>query len=93
MTLFLPIRKPPTMFASDLVKKREQSLFAGRPESYDAWAETYFEDGPGTYPLDAIRSVYALQPLTQELVTGLNPERRLADMREELAKARYPVAE
>ncbi len=70
-------------------------LFDGRPESYHDWAVDYFDEGDGLprkFALDAIRRVYALEPLTQDLISAINPERKLDDMREELAKAEYPVA-
>jgi hypothetical protein len=40
--------------------------------------------------LEAIRHVYALMPLTEYVVTSLNPQRRLTDLAEGIAEIGYP---
>lgn len=59
-----------------------------RPESYQEYAAEYFEVD---LPLAAIEHVYALRPLTSELVTQLNPERTLADLQEAINEIGYPA--
>ena len=58
-----------------------------RPEVYLTFAEEYFERA---LDLEAVRHVYALMPLTEYVVTSLNPERRLADLTDEIAEIGYP---
>jgi hypothetical protein len=41
----------------------------------------------------AVREVYALRPLTQELVTTLNGELSLADLAGDIAEIGYPAAQ
>jgi hypothetical protein len=59
------------------------------PEAYQRFAEEYYE-----VPVDlaAVRHVYALRPLTQELVSRLNPEVAIDDLAEDVAQVRYPTA-
>jgi hypothetical protein len=59
----------------------------GRPEAYLTFAEDYYEQA---LDLDAVRYVYALMPLTEYVVTSLNPQRRLADLKESIAEIGYP---
>ena len=65
-------------------------LLDGRPEAYQRFAEGYYE-----VPVDivAVRHVYALRPLTQAIVSLLNPEVDISDLTEDLAQAGYPVQE
>lgn len=65
-------------------------LLAGRPEAYQQFAEEYYE-----VPVDieAVRHVYALRPLTQTIVSLLNPEADIPSIAEDLSLARYPVEE
>ncbi|MFC9860404.1 MULTISPECIES: hypothetical protein [unclassified Streptomyces] len=65
-----------------------QLLVAGSPESYREWAEDYFET---TVDLDAVRHVFALRPLTDEIVLALNPERLPEDLAEDIEDIGYPV--
>ncbi len=62
-------------------------LADGRPEAYLTFAEDYFEV---QLEIEPIRHVYALMPLTEYVVTSLNPERRLADLAEGIAEIGYP---
>jgi hypothetical protein len=64
-----------------------QLLADGRPEAYLTFAENYFEVVP---ELAAIMHVYALMPLTEEVVTALNPEVLLKDLKEDIAEIGYP---
>lgn len=59
----------------------------GRPEAYLTFAEYYYEVA---LDLEAIRHAYALMPLTEYVVTSLNPRRRLADLTEGIAEIGYP---
>ena len=59
------------------------------PEAFQRFAEDYYEV---PVDLDAVHHVYALRPLTQEVVSALNAELTLEDLAEDLAAARYPSA-
>ncbi|POX63538.1 hypothetical protein C3492_10270 [Streptomyces sp. Ru62] len=65
-------------------------LVDGRPEAYQQFAEECYEV---TTDIEAIRHVYALRPLTQRVVSALNPEVELVDLAEDLAQIGYPVPE
>jgi hypothetical protein len=58
------------------------------PEAYQAFAEDYYDQ---PVDLDAIRQVYALQPLTDDVVRRLNPELTVRDLAEDLAQIGYPA--
>jgi hypothetical protein len=59
----------------------------GRPEAYLTFAEEYYELA---LDLEPIRHVYALMPLTEYVVTVLNPQRQLSDLAEGIAEIGYP---
>jgi hypothetical protein len=59
----------------------------GRPEAYLTFAEDYYEQA---LDLEAVRHVYALMPLTEYVVTSLNRQRRLADLKDAIAEIGYP---
>ncbi|NUR94862.1 MAG: hypothetical protein HOV67_06320 [Kribbellaceae bacterium] len=59
----------------------------GRPEAYLTFAEEYYEVA---LDLEPIRYVYALMPLTEYVVTSLNRDRRLTDLKESIAEIGYP---
>jgi hypothetical protein len=59
----------------------------GRPEAYLTFAEDYYGQA---LDLEPIRHVYALLPLTEYVVTSLNPQRRLTDLAEGIAEIGYP---
>jgi hypothetical protein len=63
-------------------------LLDGRPEAYQQFAEDYYEV---TVDIAAVRHVYALRPLTQAIVSLLNPEVDISGLAEDLAQAGYPV--
>ncbi|WP_020391094.1 hypothetical protein [Kribbella catacumbae] len=62
-------------------------LADGRPEAYLTFAEEYYEV---ELELDAVQHVYALMPLTEEVVTALNPERMLKDLKDDITEIAYP---
>ncbi len=64
-----------------------QLLADGRPEAYLTFAENQFEVA---LELDAIQHVYASMPLTEEVVTALNPEVLLRDLKDDIAEIGYP---
>ncbi|MGW4633811.1 hypothetical protein [Nocardia sp. NPDC004415] len=57
------------------------------PESFQRFAEDYYE-----IPVDlkAVREVYALRPLDQELVSSLNGNLTLADLAQDISEIGYP---
>jgi hypothetical protein len=57
------------------------------PTGYALFAEEYFEV---KVDVQAVRLVYALTPLTEELVQWLNPERSLADLDDDITEIGYP---
>ncbi|MEU3547242.1 hypothetical protein [Streptomyces longwoodensis] len=57
------------------------------PEAFQRFAEDYYEV---PVDLEAVRAVYALRPLDQELVALLNGEVALADLADDLAQIGYP---
>jgi hypothetical protein len=63
-------------------------LLDGRPEAYQQFAEEYYEVA---VDIKAVRHVYELRPLTQSIVSSLNPEVALADLDEDLAEIGYPA--
>jgi hypothetical protein len=73
--------------ADDGADELFELLTEPRPEAYLTFAEDYYEQA---LDLEAVRHVYALMPLTEYVVTSLNPERRLADLTEEIAEIGYP---
>ncbi|WP_371616595.1 hypothetical protein [Streptomyces sp. NBC_00454] len=62
-------------------------LAAGTPEAYRAFAEDYYE---ADLPLDAIRHLWELRPLTQEIVDALNPGLPLEAVGPRVARCGYP---
>lgn len=57
------------------------------PEAYERFAEDYFESQVDS---SAVRAVFALEPLTQELVQRLNPETDMAALADDLDQIGYP---
>jgi len=62
-------------------------MLDGSPKTYQQWASEYYEKN---IPLDAVKAVYEHKPLTQQLVSRLNPERRIEDLESDLDEIRYP---
>ena len=61
----------------------------GSPDGYQQFAEEYYE--VSLDPAD-VAAIYALRPLTDQLVTALNPHRTLAELAEDLDSVGYPTA-
>jgi hypothetical protein len=59
----------------------------GKPATYKAWAEDYYER---PVPLAVVRQVYAHKPLTEQLVERLNPEMSLEELAADSAEIGYP---
>lgn len=68
------------------IVREHLEILHGEPEVYRAYAAEYFE---ADVPLDAIRHVYAGKKLDQGLITRINPERRLAGLKSDLAEIGY----
>ncbi|MBC7808689.1 MAG: hypothetical protein H7145_21355 [Akkermansiaceae bacterium] len=66
----------------------EDLLFAldGRPETYKAWADDYYEKRVN---FDAIRQVYEHKRITSKLVRSLNREMSLAKLADDLEEIGY----
>jgi hypothetical protein len=62
-------------------------LAAGTAEAYLAFAQEYYELTPD---LPAIQHVYDLKPLTESIVSSLNPEASLVDFAQDIAAIGYP---
>jgi hypothetical protein len=65
-------------------------LVDGSPEAYQRFAE---QDRKVPVDGSAVRRIFALEPLTDELVRRLNPELSVADLAEDLAEIGYPQPE
>jgi hypothetical protein len=57
------------------------------PTGYALFAEEYFE---ARVDVQAVRLIYALTPLTEDLVQWLNPARSLADLDDDITEIGYP---
>ncbi|QIQ04915.1 hypothetical protein [Streptomyces liangshanensis] len=66
-----------------------QLLVDRSPEAFQSFAEDYYEV---SVDLGAVRDLYALRPLDQELVSLLNVEVTLADLAEDISGIGYPQA-
>ncbi|MBE1496034.1 hypothetical protein H4696_003134 [Amycolatopsis lexingtonensis] len=62
-------------------------LTDGTPEAFRDWAQDYHEM---PIDLDAVRHVYAGQPLTADVVTALNPATTLAAVADRVVAIGYP---
>jgi hypothetical protein len=62
-------------------------LLDGKPEAYQKFAEDYYEVAAD---IGAIRHVYALRPLTQAIVSALNPDTSLSALEADIAEIGYP---
>ncbi len=58
------------------------------PEAYQDWARDYYEM---PVDLDAVRHVYAGRPLTEDVVTALNPATTLAAVAGQVVATGYPI--
>ncbi|MDF3291544.1 hypothetical protein [Streptomyces silvisoli] len=62
-------------------------LLDGTAEAYLEFVEEVYETA---LALEAVQHVYDLKPLTQDVVSALNPEVRLEDLAEDIAQIGYP---
>lgn len=60
------------------------------PEAFQRFAEDYYEV---PVDLEAVRQVYALRPLSQELVSSLNPEVGPTELAHDMSEIGYPQSE
>jgi hypothetical protein len=58
----------------------------GRPESYQTWAESYYER---PVSLETVQQVYAHEPLTEGLVRRLDPEASLQELAPDIREIGY----
>ncbi|MFI6515453.1 hypothetical protein ACIBF1_07845 [Spirillospora sp. NPDC050679] len=58
------------------------------PEAFTRFAEDYYEV---PVDLETVRAVYELRPLTQQMISPLNPEVLMASLAEDLAEIGYPI--
>jgi hypothetical protein len=63
------------------------SAYDGRPETYQAWAEEYYQ--PREFSLRALRWVFEHRQLTEQVVRELNPDRSLAELTQEIGQIGY----
>ena len=63
------------------------AILDGKPRTYQAWAEEYYEQ-----PIDisAVEHIYHHRPLTQAIVTRLNAELSLLELEEDRVEIGYP---
>lgn len=57
------------------------------PEAFQRFAEDYYEV---PVDLEAVSHVYALRPLSRQLVSLLNPEVSLTDLAQDISEVNYP---
>ena len=63
-------------------------IFDGEAESYRDWAQAYYEQ---EISLAAVRAIYEQQPLTNNLITTLNPKISLSDIHGDVVEIGYPA--
>ncbi|EEF59179.1 conserved hypothetical protein [Pedosphaera parvula Ellin514] len=63
------------------------SILDGNPETYQTWAESYYEQAVS---LVAVKAIYDHQTLTSDLVALLNPEIALSDIKADVGEIGYP---
>ena len=62
-------------------------ILDGLPQTYQAWAEDYYER---EVPLAAVQAIYGHQPLNSDLLVALNPELPLAEVAPAATEIAYP---
>jgi len=65
------------------------SIFDGKPGTYKAWAEDYYERPVG---LSAVQQIYGHMPLTLELVQELNATAEFESVLADATEIDYPAA-
>ncbi len=64
------------------------AMLDGCPETYRAWGMDYYErDIAAEY----VAAVYRHEPLTEAVIQALNPEQRLAFLKDDVEQIAYPV--
>ncbi|MFH9728376.1 hypothetical protein ACH4M4_36285 [Streptomyces sp. NPDC017254] len=63
-------------------------LLEGSAEAYLEFAKDYYELAP---TLEAVQHIYDLKPLTQDVISALNPAVRLEDLAEDITQIGCPV--
>ncbi|HUB00747.1 MAG TPA: hypothetical protein VMA34_20620 [Terracidiphilus sp.] len=63
-------------------------MFDGEPETYADYAYQYFEK---TVDVDLVRRIYAHEPLTRLLMTGLNAQASWEDTAKDAGEIHYPL--
>jgi hypothetical protein len=81
------ILDPADGFIDDGARRLFEVLVHGK-EAYQESAEYYYGR---VVPMDAVHHVYALKPLTQDVISSLNPLVGPADLAEDILKIGYPV--
>lgn len=64
-------------------------IFDHQPNTYQQWAEDYYECSIET---NIVQQIYQHSPLTQTMIHQLNPERLVADLLEDIQEIGYPFA-
>ena len=59
-------------------------------EGYVDWAKYYWELGD-RLTIEEIKKVFNHQPITEEMIKKINPDRNIKETMEELIKIDYPV--
>ncbi|MEV4156642.1 hypothetical protein AB0J48_26840 [Nocardia salmonicida] len=62
-------------------------VLEGTPDAYKAWAEDYYGTSVN---LSCVERIYALRPLTADIVAGLNPEAEIFDLEDDIIEIDYP---
>ncbi|QUY45136.1 hypothetical protein I1H34_08620 [Acaryochloris marina S15] len=65
------------------------TIFDHQPNTYQQWAEAYYECSIDT---NVVQQIYQHFPLTQTMIHPLNPELLVADLLEDIQEIGYPVA-
>lgn len=63
------------------------SILDGNPEIYQEFAEEYYEE---EIPLSAVRHIYEHNPLTKNIVSDLNPDVSIRQLKEDIEEIGYP---
>jgi hypothetical protein len=63
-------------------------LLDGKFETYFEWAEDYYGR---ELDFEAIEKIYRGEPPSEDIVAALNPERRLADLKNDADEIGYPI--
>ncbi len=64
------------------------AILDGNPQTYQTWAEDYYERA---IPLAGVRAIYEHQPLDRNLLKLLSPELAFVDLATDLTEIGYPV--